>query len=315
MIIFLYGQDTYRLRQKLNEIIEHYKKINKSGLSLAFLDGQDLEFQDFKNQTETVSMFREKKLIIIESIFSNQKFKENFLRQGEKFKKSDNIILITEEKEIAANDSLFRFLKKNSQFQEFKTLEGEKFKNWVKKELNNHRAEITEGALEKLIDFVDNNLWQMVNEIKKLVNYTQGKKIQVTDIELLVKPKIEADIFRTIDAISEKKKKLALSLVHKHLEKGDSPLYLLRMINFQFRNLMMIKSYELRPGLYVNYMRILSQKLGLHPFVVRKSIQQARKFTLIELKKIYQKIFEVDFNIKTGRIDPEVALDLLITEI
>ena len=26
MILFLYGPDTYRSRQKLNEIIEHYKK-------------------------------------------------------------------------------------------------------------------------------------------------------------------------------------------------------------------------------------------------------------------------------------------------
>lgn len=27
MVIFLYGQDTYRSRQKLNEIIERYKKV------------------------------------------------------------------------------------------------------------------------------------------------------------------------------------------------------------------------------------------------------------------------------------------------
>jgi len=53
----------------------------------------------------------------------------------------------------------------------------------------------------------------------------------------------------------------------------------------------------------------------LHPFVVKKSYQQASKFTLPELKKIYQKIFQADLNIKTGRTGPEMALDLFLTEI
>jgi DNA polymerase-3 subunit delta len=53
----------------------------------------------------------------------------------------------------------------------------------------------------------------------------------------------------------------------------------------------------------------------MHPFVVEKTLFQARKFQLEELKKIYQKIFQVDLDIKTGKVDPETALDLLIAEI
>jgi len=49
--------------------------------------------------------------------------------------------------------------------------------------------------------------------------------------------------------------------------------------------------------------------------VVKKSLWQARAFSLPELKKIYQRIFKVDVDIKTGRLNPELALDLLITEI
>jgi DNA polymerase III delta subunit len=53
----------------------------------------------------------------------------------------------------------------------------------------------------------------------------------------------------------------------------------------------------------------------MHPFLVKKSYEQAQKFSLVELKKIYQKIFEVDLGIKTGKIEPETALDLLISRI
>ncbi len=60
---------------------------------------------------------------------------------------------------------------------------------------------------------------------------------------------------------------------------------------------------------------MILKKSNLHPFIVRKSYEQAQKFTIEQLKKIYQRIFQVDSAIKTGKIAPDVALDLLITEI
>lgn len=311
MILFLYGPDTYRSRQKLNEIIEHYKKIHKSGLNLKYFDGQNLDFQDFENEIETISMFKEKKLIILENVFSHEGFKEEFLKKEEKFVNSDNIILIYEGGKVAENTSFFKFLKENSKSQEFKLLEGQRLKNWVRKEVGNYQTEIETKALDQLINFVGNDLWRITNEIKKLVSYKSGKKIEVKDVELLVRPKIETDIFKTIDAIALKNKKQALSLIHKHLEKGDSPLYLLRMINFQFRNLLVIRDLiEKRKPLYS-----FSRLTNLHPYTIRKSYSQAQKFTIQELKKIYQKIFQVDLAIKTGKIEPETALDMLIAEI
>ena len=60
---------------------------------------------------------------------------------------------------------------------------------------------------------------------------------------------------------------------------------------------------------------LISKETGIHPYVVKKTYPQVQQFTLLELKKIYQKIFEVDSSIKTGKIDAEMALDLLITRI
>lgn len=315
MIIFLYGQDTYRSRQKLNEIIERYKKIHKSGLSLKFFEEKEFSFEDFKDELQQTSMFAEKKMIVLKSIFPDREFKESFLKNSKKFINSEDIILFFESGEVPRNDSLFKLLKKYGKSQEFEHLEGEQLRRWVKKEFANLKTKIDENALAKLIEFVGSNLWQMENEIGKLVSYKKNKKVEVEDIELLVKPKIETDIFKTIDAIASKNKKQAIELIHKHLEKGDAPLYLLSMINFQFRNLLIVKSQELRRKFYAGDMRMLTEKLKMHPYVIQKSTQQARKFDFEELKKIYQKIFQVDLSIKTGKVEPETALDLFIAEI
>ena len=69
MIFFLYGQDVYRSRAKLREIIEHYKKARKSGLNLKVFDFKKADFQDFKDVIRSVSMFNEKKLIILKNAF------------------------------------------------------------------------------------------------------------------------------------------------------------------------------------------------------------------------------------------------------
>jgi DNA polymerase-3 subunit delta len=311
MIIFLYGPDTYRSKQKLNEIIEHYKKIHQSGLNLKFFDEENLNFQSLKDTLFSTPIFKEKKLLVLKNIFSNQNFKENFLKEKERFINSEDIFLIYEKKEISKDDPLFQFLKKNSKFQEFNLLDNQKLKNWIKEELEKKDAQISPKALEKLIEYVGNNLWRVSNEIKKLVSYKKGEIIQEKDIELLVKPKIETDIFKTINAIAEKKKDKALIFLHQHLEKGDSPLYLLFMINFQFRYLLIVKEMIEKN---IPYYIILNQ-IKLPSFVVRKILEQSKKFTLQQLKKIYQKIFQKDLQIKTGKIEPETALDILIAEI
>lgn len=302
MIIFLYGQDTYRMREKMKEIVEHYKKVHKSGLNLKYSE----KIEDLEDNLKQTSMFKEKKLIILANLFSNPELKEKFLEKI----KTDDIILIYQEGDIDKNNSLFRFLKENAKCQEFEFLQGAKLTNWIKKEFEKYGAQIDSQVVAKLIEYVGSDLWQMSNEIKKLASYKK-KELSSSDIELLVKPKIETDIFKTIDAIAEKDKKKALGLLHKHLEKGDSPLYLLSMINYQFRNLLMVKDFIEKFKPY----NIILRESGLHPFVVKKSYNLCQRFTLQELKKIFQKIFQTDLEIKTGRIEPETGLDLLIAEI
>ncbi len=310
MIIFLYGEDSYRSRQKLNEIIEHYKSIHKSGINLKYFEGKDLNFEDLKEEFRQTSMFDEKKLLVVNDVFSNGDFKEKFLKNQKEILDSKEVILFYEEG-TPKEEQFLKFLKLKADCQEFKPLKGESLKIWLKKEFADYRADISPEAQELLIDFVGNDIWQLSNEIKKLVSFKSKKSITPEDVGLLVKSKIESDIFKTVDAIAQRNKKQAIFLIHKHLETGDSPHYLLSMINFQFRNLLIIKDLIEKNQPYYAILKISK----LHPFVVRKSYQEANKFTFPELKKIYQKIFQVDLAIKTGRVSPEAALDLFLAGI
>jgi len=313
MIIFLFGQDSYRSRQKLNEILDHYKETHKSGLNLNFFDCEEekITIYDLKDKLRQASMFQEKRLIVIANLFADNDFKESLLKETKSLVDSKDVIVIYEGNDVRKGDVLFKFLKKNAQTQEFELLSGQNLKSWIKKELEKRNGTIDDNALLSLIDCVGNDLWRMANEIQKLVNFKKNKIITTADIKTMVKPKIETDIFKTIDAIGQKNKKQALSLLHQHIENGDSPVYLLSMIGYQFRNLLVVKDLMEKANPY----NLIVKKSGLHPFVVKKSYSQSGQFTLPELKRIYRKIFQVDFDVKTGKMEQEMALDILVATI
>lgn len=311
MIIFLYGQDTYRAQAKLKEIIKSYEKANQEGLNLKILEGESLTFEKLQEELRGRSIFKEKKLVVIRNFFSNSRLKEKLLENADIITSSKDIIVFCGFGETSQRDATFLFLKKNAKIQEFALLEGQKLKNWIKKEAAARQCQLSDAATMKLIEFIGNDTWRAINEITKLACYKSSARIEPEDIGLLVEPNLEANIFAAIDALAAKNKKKALHLIHTLLGKGDSPLYILSMINFQFRNLLMIKDLIERGKPYYTLAKLTS----LHPFVIKKSYAQAEKFTVSDLKKIYQKIFRIDINIKKGRIEPQTGLDLLIAEI
>ncbi|MDP3093822.1 MAG: DNA polymerase III subunit delta [bacterium] len=309
MIIFLYGQDSFRARLKLNEIIDQYRKVRRSGLNLFYCDFQEDEFLAFKEKLETVPMFAERKLFILENVFLNSDLSKDFLDYMIKNKRNlgDDILVFFEPGDLDRRGSLFSFLTKTAKFQEFKLLDGQSLKQWLKKEAEKLGAEISSSAIEKLVVYFSNDSWRLSNELKKLASFKKGKKIEPEDVELLATPEVAANIFKTIDAVATQDRRKALELTGQHFDEGDSPAYLLAMINYQFRNLLIVKDL-LEKGKPL-------RNSGLNDFVARKCYFLAQKFAFSRLKKIYSKILEIDLKIKTGKISPRQGLELLISEI
>jgi len=307
MIYFIYGQDSYRAKRKLEEIVNGYKKVHKSGLNLVYFDVEKNDFEDFHIKLQVNSMFSEKKLFVLNNVFEDLKFQESFLENIRKLEEVKDIIIVFEDKAPDQRTKFFKALLKVAKCQEFSILQPAMLRKWVDQEFKDNNNSIDFNALDLLINYVGGNLWQMSNEINKLSNYKKSSIIRKEDVELLIKPNFDNEIFMTIESIASKNKKVALSLMHKHIENGDNVLYLLSMIAYQFRNLLIIKELSIKGGQVKNS--------GLHPYVIQKSLYLAQQFSMEQLKKIYQKIFQIDLDIKTGKIEAETALDLLLSEI
>jgi DNA polymerase-3 subunit delta len=259
-------------------------------------------------------MFKEKKLIILENVSGDKYFVERFLEKIEKYSKSqDEIIVVFEEGSIDSKNALNPLLKEKSiKTQEFASISGVKLKNWIKKEFEKYKIVVTPQIIQLLADGIGGNLWQLSNEIQKLATYKLDKgEVREEDVARLIRSKLDANIFKTIDAIAQGDKRGALYLLNRHLQKGDSPIYLLFMINMQFRNILAIKDLMEKNKPYAAILK----ETKLNPFVVKKGYWLAQRFSIQEIKKIYQKLFLVDLDIKTGKLNPEIALQNLIIDL
>jgi len=303
MIKFLYGEDTYRSRQYLKKIIQDYKK-NSNWSEFIFIDINDKE-KDFlievSKYINTISMFSEGKLIVIQNIFlADKEVQEKLIEilESGKLEKDKNIIIVFWDEKPDTRIKLFKFLQKKSEFKEYKFLKDNQLKKWIKNYVDEARGKIDDQSIDLLIQYIGSDLWRISSEINKLINYS--KIIKKENIELLVNPDFDLNIFSMVDALGQKNKKRALDLFKKHLDKGVDEFYLLSMFVYQFRNLLKFKS---------------GGKLKLHPFVLRKTQQQARNFSFEDLKKIYHNLLMIDIDSKTGKKDIKIALDLFVAKL
>jgi DNA polymerase III subunit delta len=310
MIIFIYGEDNFRSKRELQKEVNLFNEKTLNG-RIRTIDADEEKFSLLNNESGSFSLFKEKLFFVIKNIFNNKEFEKEFLDNGERFSKSGDVFVVYYGDKVAKNGVLYKFLQKNADCREFLPLEGMEINSYVSRRFKEKGFDVDNFFINSFVQHNGRDLWRIENEMEKICNFRKGEKIEITDIKNLGEEQFENDIFKTIDAIARKDKKKALELVRKHIKGGAEPIYLLSMITYQFRNILIARDlYDRGENSFV-----MQNTLKVHPFVAKKSFQLASKFSLSDLTKIYSKIFRVDFSIKTGKIEPVSALDLLIIEI
>ena len=321
MIIFLYGEDEFRSSRKLAEIKNKFLEKNKEGGTLFVFDFAEPEIKSSEVILKLSSggLFSSKKLAIAKNTFQNKAAAEDkefldFLKKADKGEIKDLTLVFWEKEKIDKKLKLAKFLLEKAKKQEFKLLDGIRLKNWIleeTKEISTGTVSISPRAAEKLSIFVGSNLSLLSKEIEKLADYRGKGEVSEEDVDLLVKSKIDTDIFKTIDSLARRDRKTAAELLHNHLSAGEDPFYLLSMYFYQFRNLLKVKTLAEKN---IPEHEIM-QKLKLHPFVARKSLEQEKNFSLDRLKDLYKNLCEIDSGAKAGKVEIELALDKFIASV
>jgi len=352
MIIFLYGQDTFRSRQKLNELkCKFVREVDPNGYSLAIIDGKMADIRQINEKIMPASLLAKKRMIIIEDLFINKnltvfeeindllkrtkQFQDNiiiFWDSGIKIDKKGNVVKPDNsgrEKPLAVKPKkLFQFLLSQKYAQEFKSLSNTETANWIKKKVKDQGGNISYQAIQTLISLVgnfENSEWLLNNEVDKLINYKlgiepklipqarEGKPIEISSEDVR---QLTRNIFdENIFALTD-----ALSVKNKATalklleDQLEAGLTDSYLINMIIRQfkILLLVRQELDSG---QGSRMIINSLKLHPFVAQKAINQVRRFSLQALKNILNELVNIDFKIKTGKGNAKTMLGLFMLKI
>jgi len=184
--------------------------------------------------------------------------------------------------------------------------------DWLLRRAADRGRRITRGAAQLLAAYVGSDLGRLDTELAKVLDFAgAGKTVDETHVRAVASAGATARIFDLLDAVAEQRVADAVRLLPRLLETGEPPLRVLAALTRQVRTLLQVRLL-LDRGLDPEQ---LQQRLRVHPYVIRKSVQQARRWEPRGLAEGLAACVETETDIKTGRIDDEAALDLLVTRL
>ncbi len=337
MIIFLYGENSFKINKKIQELKAKFiKEIDTSGQNIFKFDGENLKIQDISDKIANASLFCNKKMIIISNLIKN-KTKEIFptllkYLDNNKFNSSSDIIIFSEEaiksksnnllktssdRENPLNSNekeLYNFLKRQKYIQEFKNLTENELINFIQKSFKENNIKIDRREINLFISTIGNDLWTISSEIKKLSHFKlleKDKKISSEDIKEMSANIFNENIFSFIDAVSLRNKKESLRILEEQYQAGSSPDYILSMLLRQFKILLQIRELL---DLNYNSQKINSQ-LKMHPFIISKGINQSKNFKQDYIKKIITELSKIEIDNRKGLSNTKTQLNLLISKL
>jgi DNA polymerase III subunit delta len=319
----LAGADDFSLKLKLASIKASLGDPDVLASATSNFDGARLKPGEFKLTVDALPFLTPCRLVIVTGLMARFSSGDGTLKKASKIDDPEvfasainnsppSTVIILIENSLARNNPLFKYLADTVEVHEFPLLDKPKLKEWIGRRVMTAGGVITPPAINLLVQYVGADLWAAAGEIEKLVLYASGRPITDTDVKALVGYTGEANIFTLVDAIFQTRLKTATEALENLKIKGLSASYVLSMLSRQLRLVIQYKDLKSRGERDVEIRR----KLGLlADFVWKKTQDQAAHFTLKRLKDVYRRLLEADLAAKTGRMDEELAVDLLVAEL
>ncbi len=318
-IYLLYGEETFLLEQQLKKIKKIFGEAIK-GINYILIDENNI--QEIISDIETPAFGYQNKLIIAKNtgIFKREskgknsgvskEIKDkinNYLKDNIEII-NDTVILIFVEDEVEKN-SIYNTIEKIGQICNFEEQKPFQIVKRIKNVCNAYKVNIDENVIQYLIECCGTNMQDLMNETRKLIEYSgENGIIKKQDIDLLCTKKIESVIFDLTDNLGQKKIKEAIDVLHNLISAKEPIQKILITLYNHFKKLYFVK-------LAIKYNKDITTSLNLKPnqmFLVNKYKIQSKGFQTEELRKIIQNLEDLDYKYKIGLIDINIGLEAII---
>lgn len=304
-IYLLYGEEAYlrkQYRDRLKEAI-----IGEDTMNYHRYEGKDIPLGEVIDQAETMPFFAERRLILLEN---SGLFKSGGEQLAEYLAEpAESCYFLFVETEVDKRSKLFKRVQNKGCAVEFGVQDETMLKRWILGMVKRENKKISENTLNYLLEKTGTDMENIRKEMEKLFCYCLDEDVITREaVEEICTRRISSHIFDMINAIADKKQKKALELYYELLALKEPPMRILFLITRQFNMLLQVK--ELRGRGFQN--KAIGEKVGLPGFIAGKYVTQAAQFSAQELRSALEACVGAEEDIKTGRMNDNMSVELLI---
>ena len=324
VVYVLNGEDEYAISTFLSALQGRMGDPAIAEMNTTRIDGRSLSFDALTNAVRAMPFLAQRRLVIITNPLAklnNPSIREKFEALLGQIPPTTALVLVeyrllTDDRDRRAGKT--HWLEKWAEqagshafLRTFSIPRGDAMVQWIMDRARAAGGQFTSEAAEHLAEQVGDEPRLLDQEIHKILMYVNFKRpAEPDDVDHLTPLSRQADIFTLVDGLASHAGREAQGMLHRLLEEQDV-LSIFGMVVRQFRLLLLVHELMDKGG---NEADIIHE-LRVSPFVARKLIPQARRFTPESLEAIYHQLLEMDVMAKTSQLEGDLGLDMLVASL
>lgn len=311
-VYLLYGEEQYLIDMTVHKIKKKFGELVQ-GINYIVID--ETNVNQLIDNIESPAFGYDKKLIIVKDsgLFKKDGRKKNATPIQEKVADylenhkeiiEELVILVFCENEIDKN-LVFEKIDKNGIICQMEELKSLQLIKKLKQVCSLYKVNVEETTLNYLLEVSGTSLQNLMNEIRKLIEYAgENGTITIEAVNLLSVKQIESVIFELTDNLAIRKIDKALEVLDNLIYQKEPLQKILITLYNHFKKVYLC-------SVAVKYNKDIVNSLNLKPtqsFLVTKYKKQASYFKEKELRTLLEKLVDLDYSSKMGKIDIDIGL-------
>lgn len=299
MFYVLYGENGVMLDNFIEELMK-----SKDISDKIVYDYNESNIKDVIEECSYNDLFGSKKMVVLDnSVFLTSKGSlEDKAFDSYISSPNENTVLVFKVicEKLDERKKLVKDLKSKSIVKEFKDLDKTNINGYINSYFTNLGYKIEYNAVSEIISRIGEMRRALYSELEKLELYKiKDKHITIEDVKKVVTKYEEDNIFKLVDAVIQRDKKLIFNTYKKLVDDKEEPAVIISLLA---NNIMLILECSILTKEGMSSKDIAS-KLKEHPYRVSLAINNSYKVKKEELIDNLNKLAELDYQIKTGEVD------------
>lgn len=324
-VLLLYGREEFLVRWAWETITSHFIAPGCQQLDCSRLDAATVTLDEIRNHCETLPMISRKRVVLLEDFKGLEGTKMKNLDEEELEQLAEYLGQLPEHCVVVftcqkpdQRRKLFLSVKKRGQVYDMTALPRQSLEPFLLKRFRSAGKLITpqlmglliqeSGYLEKDSDYT---LYHMEHDVAKIISHSQQQEILEEDIRLNLTRSLEDNVFSLLEAAQSGNRNRSFLLLHDLFAAKTNEMLILAAISSQYELLLSMREM-MDDGHPREQIRTY---LGVHDYRFQKTLPIAARLDASALRSSLAAIYQVDKSIKSGLMDPDLALELLLLQL